>query len=207
MEISLIYILDIIGTFVFSLTGSILGVRKRLDLFGIIIVGFVTAVGGGTVRDLLLGDTPVFWFRDINYFVAASAGAVLTFCFARRIARINGLLMLFDALGIGVFTLIGLKKGLAYQLAPVFAVLMGVATAVAGGIIRDMLCGEVPLVLRKEIYATACIAGGIVYLLLDMAGAGDAAATVASIAVIVAIRLVSLRLKLSLPRRGDMGTE
>ena len=204
MEISLLYVLDLFGTFIFAVAGAIIGVKKHLDLFGVMIVGFVTAVGGGTVRDVILGAKPVFWLMDINYFFCITIGGVLTFIIGSRITKLNMLLLVSDAIGIGVFTLIGLKKGLKYNLYPVFAIMMGVTTAIAGGIIRDILCGEVPFVLRKEIYATACIAGGIIYFLADASHAVEALSAGLTIGSIILIRLLSVRMDLSLPKSGTI---
>ena len=198
---SLLYMLDLFGTFVFAITGAILGIRKNLDLFGVIVVGFVTAVGGGTLRDVILSGQPVFWLKDINYFLAIITGTILTFALGRRVSRMRDILKIADALGLGVFTVIGIQKGISTSLAPVFCIMMGITTAVAGGVVRDTLCQEIPMVLAREVYATACIAGGIIYYALHYAGLpGSISGTIAALVIII-VRLVAIRMNLSLPRR------
>lgn len=197
----LIYLFDIFGVAVFAVSGAILAIRKKYDLFGVIVVGFVTALGGGSIRDLLLGNQPVFWLKDINYFYAVISFAILTFITYRRIIKINNILRIFDALGLGIFTIIGIQKSLQVNILPVFAVMMGVVTAVAGGIVRDILCQETPLVLSKEIYATACIAGGIFYFVFRYFGVGENLLVVLSVLLIILIRLVAINYNLSLPKR------
>jgi uncharacterized membrane protein YeiH len=198
---NLIYLFDIFGVAVFAVTGAILATRKKFDIFGVIVIGFVTALGGGSLRDLLLGTQPVFWLKDINYFYAVISSALLTFVLYNRIIKINNVLRIFDALGLGVFTIIGIQKTLQLNISPVFAIMMGVVTAVAGGIIRDILCQEIPLVLRKEVYATACILGGVFYFLLRYLGLGSDLLVILSIMLIIIIRLVAIYYNLALPKR------
>ena len=199
----MLYSLDLFGTFIFAVTGALMGIHKKLDLLGVFVVGFVTAVGGGTLRDLILGAAPVFWLKDINYLFAVLAGAILTFLLGKRVLRLKVFLSVSDALGLGVFTMIGISKALSASLSPVFCVMMGVTTAVAGGMIRDSLCQEIPMVLSREIYATACIAGGILFFILMWAGMPETVNAVLSGSVIIAIRLISIRMNLSLPKRED----
>lgn len=198
----MLYSLDLFGTFVFAITGALLGIHKKLDLFGVLVVGFVTAVGGGTLRDLLVGRTPVFWLQDINYLAAVIAGSVITFVFGKRVLRIDGILKIADALGLGVFTAIGIRKGIEANLVPVFCVMMGMVTAVAGGMIRDILCQEIPMVLSREIYATACIAGGLCFFPLTWFGLGAGPAAALSGTVVFTLRLIAIRMNLSLPKRS-----
>ena len=198
----MLYSLDLFGTFVFAITGALLGIHKKLDLFGVLVVGFVTAVGGGTLRDLLVGHAPVFWLKDINYLGAVVAGSVVTFIFGKRVLRIDSILKMADALGLGVFTAIGIRKGIEADLVPVFCVMMGMVTAVAGGMIRDILCQEIPMVLSREIYATACIAGGLCFFPLEYFGVHPDLAAALAGAVVFALRMVSIRMNLSLPKRS-----
>jgi len=151
---------------VFAISGTITGIDRKFDLFGAAMVGMVTAVGGGTLRDLLIGSAPVGWMQDLNYFGACCLGIILTLLFFRSVRHWHQALFLFDALGIGVFTLLGLEKALSFGVHPVLAVLMGMMSAVFGGVIRDVLCSQVPLIFRKEIYATICLVGGATYLSL-----------------------------------------
>ena len=201
---SMIYILDIIGTFTFAVSGALVAAHKKFDIFGALVIAFVTAVGGGTLRDMILGRDvltawqPMFWMQDIAYFWAIVAGVVFTMVFLRVIERFSQVLLAFDAVGIGVFTIIGIGKAEAFGVAPVFAVMMGVMTAVMGGMLRDVFCRTTPIVLRKEIYATACIAGGIVYYALDGFVGRDVRVLV-TIAFIIAVRLFSVYRGLGLP--------
>ena len=197
MEI--IYILDLFGTFTFAVSGALSAAGKKFDLFGALSVGFVTAVGGGTTRDLTLGTTPVFWLLDVNYLLVIAAGVFVVFLFARHLLTYGRVLLVFDAMGIGVFTLIGINKALGADVLPVFAVLMGVITAVMGGVLRDVLVNEVPLIFQKEIYATACLLGGAVYFLLAASGVAQAIVYFTTAASIIGLRLLSIRYRLGLP--------
>jgi uncharacterized membrane protein YeiH len=197
MEI--IYILDLFGTLTFATSGALSAAAKRFDPFGALSIGFVTAVGGGTVRDVVLGATPVFWLLDVNYLLVIAAGVAAVLLFARHILAYRRVLLVFDAVGIGVFTLIGISKAQAFGVSPVFAILMGVITAVMGGVLRDVLSNEVPLIFQKEIYATACLAGGLVYFLLARLGTGNTIVYLSTAAVVIVIRLVSIKYRLSLP--------
>ena len=161
----LIYVLDIIGTFAFAISGALVASKKEFDLFGVIIIAFVTAVGGGMTRDVLIDAHPINWIGDLNYIWTIMAAVVFTFLFKSKIAPLSKTMFLFDTIGIGVFTLLGTQKGLSYDLHPFIAVVMGMVSSVIGGVIRDVLTNEVPLIFKKEIYASACLAGGTVYLL------------------------------------------
>jgi uncharacterized membrane protein YeiH len=197
MEI--IYILDLFGTFTFAVSGALSAANKRFDLFGALSVGFVTAVGGGTIRDLTLGATPVFWLHDVNYLLVIAAGVFVVFLFAGHVLAYRRVLLVFDAMGIGVFTLIGINKALGADVLPVFAVLMGVITAVMGGVLRDVLVNEVPLIFQSEIYATACLLGGGVYFLLLASGVPQAVVYVTTAASVTGLRLLAIRYRLGLP--------
>ncbi len=199
----ILYLLDLFGSFVFALSGCILAARKTFDVFGFFIVGFFTAVGGGTFRDVIIGNVPVFWLNDMYYVLVVTAAAVLTFLLTNIIRQFENLLQIMDALGIGVFTLIGIRIGLEKGLIPFFAVMMGVVTAVFGGIVRDILCNEIPLIFHREIYATACIIGGIVFIILNDLPIQDDIINFSVIICIVVVRLVSLKYNLSLPRKNE----
>lgn len=196
--------LDLLGTFTAAVSGAIAASRTRMDLFGALFIALLASVGGGTARDLMLGATPVFWLKDGAYFAAAGAGALATILFARPIRRYQGAFLAADALGLAIFTVIGLQKGLEAGLAPVFAVAMGVTTGILGGVIRDLVCNDIPVVLRKEIYAVAAIAGGSCYFLVTALGGAAELAQAATVAVTIAIRLLSLHFGWSLPlMRGE----
>ena len=184
---------------VFAISGTITGVDRKLDLFGAAMVGMVTAVGGGTLRDLLIGSTPVGWMQDLNYFAACVLGILLTFFLIKSVRQWHKALFLFDALGIGVFTVLGLEKAMSFGIHPILAVLMGMMSAVFGGVIRDVLCSQVPLIFRKEIYATICLAGGAVYLgLLQVLPKSNFIIAIC-IAAIFIVRILAVRYSWKLP--------
>ncbi|OQA91913.1 MAG: hypothetical protein BWY26_00640 [Elusimicrobia bacterium ADurb.Bin231] len=196
---NIIYYLDLIGTFIFAVSGALSAANKRFDIFGALFVGFITAVGGGTIRDLLL-DMPVFWIYDLNYLIVIILAVIITFMFSMKILRLGHLLLLFDAVGIGVFTLIGIQKSVELDILPVICVLLGVTTAVMGGIFRDVFCNEIPLILQREIYATACLSGGIIYFTLEYWGVPMNLVYIITILTIIGIRLAAIWMKLSLPK-------
>ncbi|KJF43297.1 trimeric intracellular cation channel family protein [Draconibacterium sediminis] len=191
---------DYIGTFVFAISGTLTAADKRLDFFGATVIGFVTAIGGGTMRDIVLGDTPVAWMQNNNYFWMIIAAVVVTIIFRRQVMKLKRTLFLFDTIGIATFTLLGLKKALLFNIDPSMAVLMGLSSAVVGGVIRDILCNEVPLIFHREIYATACIAGALVYLLLSRLGVSEVICETATVSSIIAIRILAIRFNIALPR-------
>lgn len=162
-----IYFLDLFGVLVFAISGVLTAVEKKFDLVGSVVIGFVTALGGGTIRDLLIGETPVGWMKDLNYLSMLVPALLLCFFFRGYIMKLRKSLFLFDTLGIGVFTILGMQKTLEAGLHPIIAVMMGVVSAVFGGVTRDVLTNEVPLIFRKEIYATACVAGAVVFGVLE----------------------------------------
>ena len=161
-----LYVLDLLGTAIFAVSGALAAGRQRMDVFGVVVVAAVTAVGGGTTRDVLLGRSPVFWIQDLAYLGAIAGAALLTYATAWYVRFPEKALLVADALGLSVFTIVGAYVALGEGVHPVIAVLMGTVTGTVGGMIRDLLCGDVPFILRREIYATASLAGGTVYLLL-----------------------------------------
>lgn len=195
----MIYYLDLFGTAVFAVAGALAAGRHRLDLFGVVVVGLVTAVGGGTLRDVILDARPVFWVADLAYLGVGAAAALVTFFWTRLHGLRGGALLVADAFGLAVFTVVGAKKALVLGTSAPVAVTMGLLTGVAGGIARDLLTGEVPLVLRQEIYATASLAGAVLYVCLSGGLAWGPPATVLSMGVTLAVRLAAIRWNLSLP--------
>lgn len=190
--------LDLFGTIVFAVSGALAAGRKQMDLFGVMVLAFVTAIGGGTVRDLVLGATPVLWIAKPMYIWLALAAGFATVALARHVRVPRNLLPLADALGLATFCVIGTERALLLGFGPGVAIVMGVMTAVVGGMIRDILCGEVPLILRKEIYATAALLGAAVtagFVMLDMPLVG----TWAGFSAALALRLAALYGNLSLP--------
>ena len=199
----LVYVLDILGTFAFAISGALVASEKKFDLFGVIIIAFVTAVGGGMLRDVLIDAHPINWIGDLNYLYTIFTAVVLTFLFKSKILPLSKTMFLFDTIGLGVFTLLGLQKGLAFNLHPILALIMGMISAVFGGVLRDVLTNKVPLIFEKEIYASACLAGGISYLTLSYFDAPKDINFIISASVIIIIRLISVKFHLQLPKIND----
>ncbi len=182
-----------LGTVAFAISGALTAMGKRLDPFGIFIIAFVTAVGGGTLRDVMIGQTPVAWMLHPDYVYMIIAGFVLALVFRRKLDRLRVSLMLFDTIGLGVFTLIGLEKGLQLGLTPGICIMLGTVTACFGGVIRDILCNEIPVIFRREIYATVCIAGGMLFFGLKKLSLHDDIIYPVTAAFIILIRLIANR--------------
>ncbi len=194
------YALELIGTFFFAISGALALHGKEPDWFAAAFTGFLTAIGGGTLRDVLLGSYPLVWIGDINFLYAIILGVVTTFILSNVVARLKKTFMLFDTVGIAFFTILGVEKALSVGVRPEIAAIMGMFTAIMGGVIRDTLANEIPVIFRKEIYATACLAGASCYLVLRYFGVERSPNLLVSIAVIVIIRLLAVRFKLSLPQ-------
>jgi uncharacterized membrane protein YeiH len=192
-------VLDGIGILVFAISGALTAVYKKLDLFGVYCIAFVTALGGGTLRDILIGRTPVGWMLDMNYIYLITIGFLLSIIFNRYLERLRISMLLFDTIGLGVFTLIGIEKGIEYNLNPTVCVILGTLTATFGGVIRDILCNEIPVLFRKEIYATLCIAGGILFFLLQKLQLQSEIISLIVAIFIITLRLISYKLKWGLP--------
>ncbi|NIP24484.1 MAG: trimeric intracellular cation channel family protein [Phycisphaerae bacterium] len=195
----LLHILDIFGVAVFAISGALAAGKKRMDLFGVVVLAAVTALGGGTLRDMILDSGPVFWVTDPTYLIVAVGAAVATFVTVRLFKLPNMLLAIADALGLAVFTVLGTEKALALDMPVTIAVVMGVMSGVVGGMIRDVLSGEIPLILRKEIYATASLCGAIVLTLTITKIQIRELAVIASIIVTLGLRLSAIKWKISLP--------
>lgn len=200
---SLIYTIDILGTFAFAISGALVASDKKFDLFGVLIIAFVTAVGGGMLRDILINAHPINWIGDLNYLWIIFLAVFLTFLFKSKIAYLSKTLFLFDTIGISVFTLLGLQKGLSFNLHPIIAIIMGMISAVFGGVLRDVLTNKVPLIFEKEIYASACLAGGISYLIIKELPISDNLNFIISASVIITIRLIAVKFNLELPKVKD----
>ena len=188
-----IYALDIIGTLIFAISGISTALDNKFDLVGTLIIGIVTAVGGGTLRDIMIGQTPVGWMQDLNYLWTILLAMVLCYTLKDRILRFRRSLFLFDTVGIGLFTILGLEKTMGIGLSVPIALFMGVVSAVFGGVLRDILTNVVPLIFRKEIYATACLAGGIVYLLISQISELQTLNMISSMGVVIVIRYLSVK--------------
>ncbi len=182
----------------FAMSGALTAMHKKLDPFGVFIIAFVTAVGGGTLRDVLIGRTPVGWMRDMQYVYVIILGYLLAILFRKSFDKLRTSLFLFDTIGLGVFTLIGLERGLTTGLHPVICIALGTMTACFGGVIRDILCNEIPNVFREEIYATICILGGIVFFGLRKLNLNDDVLYLVTSLVIIVIRLMAVKYKWNL---------
>jgi uncharacterized membrane protein YeiH len=193
------HLLDIIGTIAFALSGALTAMSKKLDLFGVFIIAFVTAVGGGTLRDVMIGRTPVGWMLDLQYVYVIIIAFLVALLFRKKFDRLRTSLLLFDTIGLGVFTLIGLEKGINIGLHPVVCVALGTMTACFGGVIRDILCAEIPVIFRKEIYATICILGGIVFFILKEFNLDNDILYLITSLVIISFRLMAVKFKWYLP--------
>lgn len=197
----LFYFADLFGVAVFAITGALMAGRKSMDLFGVLVIAIITALGGGTLRDLILDNHPVSWIRDDTYIVVASVAAVATVIWVRLTRPIHEKgLLIADAFGLAVFTVIGTEVALQYAVPSSTAVIMGVMTGVAGGVMRDVICNEIPLIFQKEIYATACLAGALTFVLLRMLETPHWLDTGVSMLVVLTIRLAAIRWHFSLPR-------
>lgn len=174
--------------------------QRKLDPFGVLIIAFVTAIGGGTVRDLLIGDTPVAWMRDMQTCLIILFTALATMFFKTHVQKMKITLFLFDSLGLGLFTMVGILKGIAFGLNPGICIALGTITGCFGGIIRDTLLNTIPLVFRREIYATACIAGGLLYFLLIYMKVESVVAKLSVVVFIFMLRIIAVKFKLSLPK-------
>lgn len=191
--------LDILGTIAFAISGVLVAMNKRMDAFGVFIIAFVTAVGGGTLRDVLIGETPVFWMRDMTFMTVIAAATILAILFRDKLKHLRRSLFLFDTIGIGLYTVIGIEKGLNADLHPTICITLGTMSACFGGVIRDILCNDIPVIFRKEIYATACIFGGVVYFVLrEFTGDVNLIFLIAG-AVVITVRLLAVVFKISLP--------
>lgn len=196
------YALELTGTFVFSISGALAIQDKGHDLFGAGFTGFITAIGGGSLRDILLGAHPLVWIGNVDFLYAILAGILVTFIFFRFSPKLRKTLFLFDTLGIGFFTVLGVEKTLSLEFSVEVAAIIGMFSAVMGGVIRDTLTNEIPILFRKEIYATACLAGAIFYLVCNHFGLEREINLSVSMSLIIGIRLVAVKYKLSLPTLG-----
>ena len=202
-----IYVLDILGTFAFAISGALVALDKKFDIFGVIIIAFVTAVGGGMLRDVLINAHPINWIRDLNYLYIIFSAVLFTFLFKSKIAHLSKTMFLFDTIGISVFTLLGLQKGLSYDLHPIIAIIMGMISAVFGGVLRDVLTAKIPLIFEKEVYASACLTGGISYLILHYFKVDENINFIISAIVIASIRAIAVKFHLELPKiKNDLFT-
>lgn len=199
IELSIFNILDLLGTIAFAISGALSAMNRRLDLFGIFIIAFVTAIGGGTLRDVLIGSTPVNWMENIIYIYLIGAVTIFSIVFRNKLNYLKKSLFLFDTIGLGVFTITGVEMGVKNDLDPIISIALGAMTGTFGGVIRDILCNEIPVIFRKEIYATACIIGALAFVILDSFEVSTDITYIATSLTVIVIRLLVVKYHISLP--------
>lgn len=198
MSINFITLIDLIGTFAFAISGIRLASGKQIDWFGAYIIGLVTAIGGGTTRDLLLDVTP-FWILDAKYFITTGVALLVSIVFKARVFKWGSTLFLFDAIGLGLFTVVGISKAMNAGLPYWVCIVMGMITGSLGGVIRDVLLNQVPLLFRKDIYALTCVAGGLVYFLLNYLNWMTNLKELIAAIIVIVLRLIAVRFHVHLP--------
>lgn len=197
------YALELIGTYFFAISGALAVADIENDLFGASFTGFITAIGGGTLRDVILDSYPLVWIGDSYVLYAVFAGILTAIFFYRSVIKLKRTLFLFDSLGIGLFTVLGVEKSLEFGTSPEVAVIMGIFSAVMGGVIRDTLSNQTPVIFRREIYASACMVGALTFLAIRQFDVPREANLIISAAMIIAVRLLAVKYSLYLPRLGS----
>jgi uncharacterized membrane protein YeiH len=192
-------VLDLLGTFAFALSGAVSGVKHRLDIFGVLVLSFIAANAGGIARDLLIGAVPPPGIADWRYIAAALAAGLITFYGGALVERLWNSVLLFDAMGLGLFAVTGASKALAFHLAPLTAILLGVLTGIGGGMARDILVSEVPAVLRADLYAVAALAGAAVVVIGHALGFGSDAVSLVGATLCIGLRILAMRYHWQLP--------
>ncbi len=193
-------LIEVIGTIAFAMSGAFAAMQYKLDPFGVLIIAFATAVGGGTIRDLLLG-APVFWMHDMLICSVIFLSAIFSMIFRSIEKSFKNTLFIFDSVGLGLFTIIGVQKGMEYGYHPVICLTLGTITGCFGGVLRDILINRIPLLLRREIYATACIIGGLSFILMThIPGISTEFVQISTIIIIVVIRSIAVKYQLQIPK-------
>lgn len=200
--VDVIYILDIIGVIACAVAGTILAMKKNFDFFGCVLASMVNAIGGGIVRDVILDRHPLFWTLDLSYLYVITITSLLVQLFINYSHKIDGMLKFFDAIGLAAFSVIGFNVAQSMGASPTICILLAVLTSIAGGIMRDMICNELPLVLQKEIYISASIIGSCVHLLMQSLHIVSAVADVTMLVIIFVVRMLAIRFDWHLPTLG-----
>lgn len=195
----LLYLLDMVGIIACAIAGTLLAQHKGFDIAGCILVSMVNAIGGGTLRDMALDRHPLFWMTDLNYVIVITVTSLILQIFFHLYHKIDNALRLFDAIGLAAFSVIGFKVALNQDMSPLIAIMMGVWTAIIGGLLRDIICNEIPLVLQREIYISASIVGSLSYLILTYLGVKPGISEFVMLGVIFAVRMLALRFDWHLP--------
>jgi uncharacterized membrane protein YeiH len=204
MKHELLQLIDILGTVSFAVSGVFAAMQKKLDIFGILIISFITAIGGGTLRDMMIGDLPVSWMRNLNYTLIIFITAVVTIIFNKTIRNFEKTLFVFDSLGLGFFTVLGVQKGIAVGLHPIICIALGTITGCFGGVLRDISLNHIPMIFQKEIiYASACILGATTYFVLKYFNVESSWNDFICISTIFITRVIAVKFKLTLPTVHD----
>jgi uncharacterized membrane protein YeiH len=201
---TLLLVFDLAGVFVFALSGASAGVAKRLDVFGVVVVGVVSAIGGGVLRDLLIGDTPPFVLRDWRYLAVPTVASVVVFFFHPHLSRLRHVVLLSDAAGLGLFVVTGTVKALGAGVPASGACAVGLLTGIGGGVLRDVLTGEIPAVLLREVYALAALVGAVTVVVADGLGVEGPASAGVGAALVCGIRVLALLRRWSVPVPRDL---
>ena len=191
-------IFDLLGTFAFAVSGIRMASEKKFDLFGAYVIGLITAIGGGTVRDVLLGVSP-FWMQQPSYLIVTGVALITAAIFKTGLFQWGKTLFLFDALGLGLFTVVGIEKSLTAGFPVWVCILMGAITGSVGGVLRDVLINEIPLLFRKDIYALACVTGGLVYFGCQWLGFSASVTGLLAAITVVVIRIMAVKMNIQLP--------
>ncbi|RKN81380.1 trimeric intracellular cation channel family protein [Ulvibacterium marinum] len=192
-------ILDMLGTIAFAISGALMAIKRKMDVFGIFIVAFVTALGGGILRDVFIGNTPVWWMEHFYVVHFISVSVLLAILFRNRIYFLAKSLFIFDTIGLAIFTISGVQIGVSANLDPAVSVVLGIMTGCFGGVIRDILCNEIPIIFRKEIYALASLAGAVCFIILYSLNFNENISHISTITLVVVIRVLAVRFSISLP--------
>lgn len=198
---SFIYAIDLLGTFVFTISGALAASDKKHhhDLFSVFFTGFITAIGGGTIRDVTLGAYPVSWIADSNYLLAVFAGVLFTLLMRKHIIRMSRTLSLFDTMGMAIYVVLGVQKSLSLEVSIYAAIILGMISGIFGGVIRDTLLNDIPMIFRKELYATPCLSGAFLFVLLYRIDIPTSINFILSVAFIFIFRLLASKYSWSLP--------
>jgi len=195
---NVISVIDYVGTFAFAISGIRLASAKKFDWFGAYVVGLVTAIGGGTLRDVLLNETP-FWMSQPSYLIVTAAALLSVILFGKYLIRLSNTFFIFDAVGLGLFVVVGIEKSLDAGFSFWVAIMMGMITGSVGGVIRDILINEVPLIFRKDIYALACVVGGVIFYICSLLKFDNSITQVVSAVSVILTRLIAVKYHISLP--------
>jgi len=201
--VSFVKIIEFAGTIAFAISGVRLAAAKEFDWFGALVVGFVTAIGGGTVRDLLLDVTP-FWMLDPIYLICSVIGLVIVIIFSKKLVRLDTPFFIFDTIGLALFVVVGIEKSIQLHFSFWVAIAMGTVTGIVGGIIRDIFIHEIPLVFRKEIYALACVFGGVIYWICYRLHCSAIVCEITTSSAIFLIRVLAVKYQWGLPKMKNL---